>query len=245
MDGTGIKEILDRAQQPQVVAGALVLPNGWTKHDPSAIVEKGPQAGTLQVNTLAAIRDYLAANRDGLALEKIVVHVVSPRIVKILGPLDPRTRAREVFVEATCKDLADGFVGTLHQHEPFIIGLLTRFVGTAERAEVLKVIGTIKEQKVMSSNDDGISQEVVASAGRVLVDAVRVPNPVTLAPFRTFREVAQPDSLFLLRAQGGRDGGLPQVGLFEADGGTWMVDAIASVRAWLDVNLPDDIEVLA
>ena len=47
---------------------------------------------------------------------------------------------------------------------------------------------------------------------------VKVPNPVTLRPFRTFIEVEQPESKFIFRM---REGG--RCAIFEADGahGSW------------------------
>ena len=70
-----------------------------------------------------------------------------------------------------------------------------------------------------------------------------VPNPVTLAPFRTFRDVAQPASLFVLRVQGG--GETPNVALFEADGGAWRLAAIENIKKWLEENITGEVEVLA
>jgi len=64
-------------------------------------------------------------------------------------------------------------------------------------------------------------------------------------PFRTFREVLQPASPFVLRVQAGAQGGLPTVGLFEADGGAWRLSAVEGIRGWLAHELPDSIAVLA
>lgn len=59
---------------------------------------------------------------------------------------------------------------------------------------------------------------------------VRVPNPVILAPYRSFPEIAQVESRFVFRIRGGES---ITMGLFEADGGMWRVEAIARVRNWL------------
>jgi hypothetical protein len=39
---------------------------------------------------------------------------------------------------------------------------------------------------------------------------------------------------FLFRLKGGSENSVPQVALFEADGGKWKVDAINEVRRYLD-----------
>ena len=60
-------------------------------------------------------------------------------------------------------------------------------------------------------------------------------NPrVKLQPFRTFLEVAQPESEYLLRVdENGR------IGLFEADGGVWKLEAKRNVKEYLAVELDD------
>jgi hypothetical protein len=68
------------------------------------------------------------------------------------------------------------------------------------------------------------------------LNEIPIPNPVKLSPFRTFIEVEQPESLFVLR---GRKG--PQWALFEADGGLWKIKAIQNIKNWLEkkeLNVP-------
>lgn len=75
---------------------------------------------------------------------------------------------------------------------------------------------------------------MTARSGIARVEEISVPNPVFLAPFRTFREITQPLSPFVLRMKQGREGGLPTVALFEADGGKWKLDAIQFIRDYLE-----------
>ena len=60
---------------------------------------------------------------------------------------------------------------------------------------------------------------------------------LTLCPFRTFREVVQPESEFILRLD---DKG--RVGLFEADGGRWKMEAKANIAAYFEDALADEVE---
>src|SRR5437870_4623366 len=85
---------------------------------------------------------------------------------------------------------------------------------------------------------DGFSQTVTVKAGITRVEKAIVPNPVTLIPFRTFREVEQPSSSFILRLTGGEK---PKAALFEADGGQWKLEAIKNIKAFFDgkdLNIP-------
>lgn len=60
---------------------------------------------------------------------------------------------------------------------------------------------------------------------------------VKLKPYRTFSEVEQPESEFLVRLS---DGG--RVALYEADGGAWKLQARRNVADYLKENLADLIE---
>lgn len=59
---------------------------------------------------------------------------------------------------------------------------------------------------------------------------------VRLSPYRTFREIAQPESQFLLRIKTG-DNGAVQAALFEADGGAWRNEARLRIAAYLKEHI--------
>lgn len=245
MDGAAVKELAARFREPKEIGGFIVRPNDWSADDPTALVKAGPSAESLKVYSLGAIRDYIKANRDALPLASLVVHVVSPQVVRVLGPIQSRARNREGFIEATAHNLTDGFLGKFTAIEEFIVGLQTRFALSDDRTQVLRLLSNVKHETVKTSQDDGMTQVVQAKAGVVLQQEVPVPNPVTLTPYRTFREVTQPSSLFVLRVNSGRAGGLPEVGLFEADGGAWRLLAVEAIRDWLLHELADTVAVLA
>lgn len=245
MDGSAVEQIAGLARKPFELNGVFFRPDDWIAADPASLVQAGPAAKTLTVSTLGAVRDYLHANRDALSLDHIVVHVVSPASVHVLGPLDIRTRTRETFVAAVAADMTDGFIGKFTSLEDFLIGLQMRFVDVDDRKRVLAILSNVKHETVKTALDDGVTQVVQARAGVALVSDVAVPNPVLLTAYRTFRDVPQPSSAFVLRVNSGHAGGLPQVGLFEADGGAWRLWAIARVREWLAESLPTGVSVLA
>lgn len=246
MNGDAVKELAQRLRGPQEIGnGFLTAPNDWKLVDPFALIAPGPTADPLAVYSLGALREYVKVNRDTLDLGTLVVHVVSPQIVRLSGPLQARARNRESYVQATALNLTDGFLGKFMAIDDFIVGLLTRFADSNDRAAVLKLFGNVKHETVKTSQDDGVTQTVSAKTGVVLAADVAVPNPITLVPYRTFREVTQPSSLFVLRVNAGRPGGLPEVGIFEADGGAWRLTAVDRVRDWLTEALPDTVAVLA
>ena len=66
---------------------------------------------------------------------------------------------------------------------------------------------------------------------------VPVRSIVTLQPLRTFLEVEQPCSDFLLRV--GKNG---EITLPDADGGAWKLDAKRKIASWLAHALSTEIE---
>lgn len=245
MDGEAVKELASRFRGPVEIAGTLALPNDWKAVDPLAVIASGPMPEAMAVYSLGSVRDYIKANRDSLTITDLVVHVVSPQIVAVSSPLQARARSREKYIQATAINLTDGFLGKFMALEEFLIGLQVRFTDSEDRKRLLALLSNVKHETVKTALDDGVTQVVQARAGIALVSDVAVPNPVTLTPYRTFREVTQPSSLFVLRVNAGRAGGLPEIGLFEADGGAWRLTAIDRIRDWLKEALPTDVALLA
>lgn len=148
-------------------------------------------------------------------------------------------KKREQLIYAEAEDL---FAGTFRfnafvSNSAFMIAIQTLFhEGHNDWEKVTRVISTIKEERVTQSQDDGMAQQVTAKAGIAIVSEVEVPRVVTLKPFRTFREVEQPHSQFVLRLQA-KQGQMPEIALFEADGGKWKLDAIEAIKDYLDEKL--------
>src|SRR5262249_3289717 len=105
--------------------------------------------------------------------------------------------------------------------------LQTQFFPSQERDSALVLIASVRENTVRDSVDNGYAQQVTASAGVVLVGSQSVPNPIRLRPYRTFREIEQPDSLCKYRLETGDEA--LKCCLFEADGGAWKRDAVRMV----------------
>ena len=89
----------------------------------------------------------------------------------------------------------------------------------------------------VSSVDNGISQEVSVRTGAVLKEQKTVQPIVHLQPYRTFLEVEQPASDFLLRLD--KEG---RPALDEAGGGAWKLEAKRNIAAYLGEKLADLIE---
>ncbi|MBE7897278.1 hypothetical protein G7L40_00950 [Paenibacillus polymyxa] len=192
-----------------------------------------PVTSTLKVNTLSALVTYLMDNYD--KLEPVLVHVVSETDVRVLSAFN-RDKRRNVMLQASAV-LPDINFERYMDVESFNVQLQACFVENLDRAAVLKLVGNVKEESGNTYADDGVSQQVTAKSGVASLEKVTVPNPVKLKPYRTFIDIPQPECSFVFRLQSG-----PRAALFEADGGAWKLQAMASIKEHLYAELEDEIK---
>lgn len=117
--------------------------------------------------------------------------------------------------------------------ENMIICLKSRFAPTEDRDYLVQLLGNITDQQSVQTKDDGITQSATVKSGIQLVGEQRIKPIITLKPYRTFLEVEQPESDFLIRLKDGR------AALFEADGGAWEREAVKNVADKLRELLED------
>jgi len=196
-----------------------------------------PQVEPVKVNTLTGLVDLLKAKVEEFEPGGSLVHVENFDSVKVITRESDGWQRRDCLVHATLKNHGEGFhFGQKYGAEAFNIALQTLFVDRPTRAELLRLVGNLKSAELRTAEDDGVSQIATLRAGVHLAGEEKIPNPVSLCPWRTFREITQPESLFVFRLHGGDDG-LPSCSLLEADGGKWKLDAIQAVAKWLDTEL--------
>ncbi|PWU68296.1 hypothetical protein [Gracilibacillus dipsosauri] len=210
--------------------------NGQTYVTGDVRLLKEPLPAEIKVSTLSALVKYAKSVFDGE--EKFLIHIVSPTKVRLLSSLNLDAE-RSTWVESNAL-LPDIPYGRYLDMEEFNILLQSAFLDNDTRKILLKVVGNVKDEDVKNYGDDGVSQTVTAKTGVAQVADVVVPNPVELAPFRTFVDLDQPESDFVFRMRKGPSG--PTGALFEADGGMWRLEAIALIRNYLTENLAEEIE---
>lgn len=210
----------------------VVIDNAGQPH------EIGPKVYTanhaLKINTLSGFVNYVKANLDRVDY-KLIVHVKDEATVYLKGLLET-DGSRETLAVAQAivpEFYFDHFMNT----EEFNIALQSKFVLNDDRQILLQVVGNVSEENVKNTGDDGISQAVTINQGVASKADVKVPNPVVLAPYRTFLEVDQPESQFIFRMKDG-----PRGAIFEADGGAWRNQAIVNIREYLIEQLSEEIE---
>lgn len=208
-------------------------------------------ASPLAVHTLSAVRDYIESGADECAEDedsigrRFVIHVADYDRVYLYRELNS-DKARECLLEAELSAPMFPF-GRWLGVEEFIINMQTHFVPTEVRDTLVQLISTVTTENGVSLADDGMTQRVTARSGISLVKQVSVPNPVVMAPYRTFTEVEQPKSPFVFRIR--QTGDEVQAALFAADADAWKREAIANIRDWFEHHIPqelrEDIIILA
>ena len=101
---------------------------------------------------------------------------------------------------------------------------------------ILDLLSHMSFDQSVKSDDNGITQTVQVRKGVSFVENKAVRPIVTLAPYRTFQEVKQPESEFVFRVYDDRS-----ISLTAADGGMWKLAARDAVYRYLETALRDEI----
>lgn len=118
----------------------------------------------------------------------------------------------------------DGFRGI----EETMIELRSKYQYTDDIDYLLRLLGSITLEDKVKSDDNGLTQQVTVRKGIALTANETIKPIVKLKPYRTFYEVEQPESEFLVRVD--IDG---HIGFFEADGGMWKMTARRIIKDYL------------
>lgn len=200
-----------------------------------------PTIETLRTDNLSSIVNFIknAGDADLNYLDDTVqkiIHVEDTRKVNLYSSVCNEYMDRQKFMTAEWAGNKFPF-GQFMDAEKFNILLQTCFMETDDLKVIQQVVGNLRDEAVQNYGDDGVSQSVTIRTGIATVGQVRVPSPAKLRPYRTFLEVEQPASLFILRM---REGG--QCALFEADGGLWRETARQNIRNYFEFELAEMVE---
>ena len=179
-----------------------------------------------------------------------VVQLIRKEIDKVGGFVFVRVSgAKEILVSTTFQpDMSrcalyraqadvPGFRPGFRDREQAIIELRSLFIPGEGVSYLLDLVSRMSTEKGVTTTDNGVTQEVEVKKGIALKQKEDIRPRVALTPFRTFLEVEQPESEYLLRID--EDG---KIGLFEADGGVWKLEAKRNVKAYMEGALHDLIE---
>ena len=198
------------------------------------VVDKKPMPKCIELTGLDSICKMVRNEAEHVDL-KIFVQVKDYKSVSVFTELDEDED--RLYLYKCCADTPEVTMGYFMDYEKAIIELRSLYIPNAGTKYLLQLLGSISNESKVTTTDNGVTQKVEAKSGIALSSMVEIEPRVTLQPFRTFVEVAQPESEFLLRIN---DRG--QIGMFPADGGVWKLEATRNVAAYFEEKLHDMIE---
>lgn len=214
----------------------VVTIDGTVYTDKPLHLPEMPTIETLRTDNLSSIVNFIkhawdADLHDMDDTVQKIIHVEDAGKVNLYSSVCNECMDRQKFMTAEWAGNKFPF-GQFMDAEKFNILLQTCFMKTDDLKVIQQVVGNLRDEAVQNYGDDGVSQSVTIRTGIATVGQVRVPSPAKLRPYRTFLEVKQPASLFILRM---REGG--QCALFEADGGLWRETARQNIRNYFEYEL--------
>ncbi len=208
-----------------------------------SIIVDDPRHARIDVNSLSAIVTFIKDNREGFKKEDLFIHVRSPYEVRLFQKAGERNIRTFIMSAGLDNDVKPFPFERFMSTEEFIIGIMSRFEDMGERPDLVSIAGSLRSERSIQNDDDGATTRYEAKHGVVSLSNVKIPDVVELYPFRTFRQVEQPGSIFIFRYRADEDGSI-KVGLFEADGGAWKHVAMSSIEGYFKAALPE-VQVIA
>ena len=182
----------------------------------------------VKVQTLSGLTDIIEGERERYPQKLFVIvndHLNVNVLTTLLDDLE-----RDMPYAASTNPPGIRF-GDYYDIESFIITLRSKFVQTDEVDELVKLVMSVTSSEGITVSDDGITQKVAAQKGISMKEHVNTRPIVKLRPYRTFTEVAQPESAFLFRLSD--KNGTISAALYEADGGAWKREAMENIKEHL------------
>lgn len=239
-----IKRIEDSVTPQEVVI------NGVAASSRPVYPVEQPRCSTIETSTLQSISTYIAELKDEVAQKgggrRLFIHISGPGEVSVCVSVNDDRRREEPIRAAYIG--SDILFGRAMDQGTFITMLRSQFVPSDEREKLQKLAGSLVADSSVQLQDDGIAQTTVAKRGVSSFERVDTAGTFTLAPFRSFPEIEQPESEFIVRLhRRNEDGAVPLISLHEADNHAWRNEAIARIAAWLrkEGGVPAAFPILA
>lgn len=190
---------------------------------------------TLDLHSLDALVKLV---RTEAAKAEVPLYITIPDhlTVRCFGQPAPNARyLRQVYYEAHATDVPGWGEQVQLGFEEAQIAMRTRFQETPDTIYALKLLSDICCGAKVVYNDNGIATTVTTQKGVALQSNEQIRPIITLKPYRTFQEVEQPESIFLIRVN---ERGIT---FTEADGGMWKLKARQTVKAFLEEQLAEEV----
>ena len=200
------------------------------------IEEEKKRPFCFELNSLKAIAEIIKTEVKMQRALPLIVNISKHDCVKVFTTYDDDYE-RDYLYQAAASTPDIGCINRFEDHESAMIMFRSLFKETPDLEYVLSLLSKINDDSSVSSSDNGLTQTIEAKKGISLLEKVHVKSRVSLKPYRTFLEIEQPESEFLLRvSEGGK------IALFEADGGMWKIHAKRNIEEYFMFELADLIK---
>ena len=225
-----VTELAKAAEKPNITE---IGDRAYTDKELKAVRE--PRPDTIAVSSLTGFVNLVSARVEKFDPESVIIHIVDHATVELKSTISDRWGRRQVFVTAELPDVSGFKVDHYHDPASLVGALHVHFMQSDDVTYLLRVASTI--EKVKTNDEVTATQAVALRTTSAQVEVIDLKPRLGLAPFRTFRDVEQPTSDFLLRVK--QEGKIPLLALFEADGGKWKLEAIAKIQSFLAYSISE------
>lgn len=189
---------------------------------------------SIDVNSLDSLVKLI--NEEGVVsgVGKLFVRVSSHKDVEVFSSYSDRYERSYLYRAES--DSPRVRVDYYEDYEKTMVLLRSAFIPNEGTAYLLDMLSRISNEESVQSSDNGMTQTVEVRKGIALQAKETVKSRVKLIPYRTFLEVEQPESEFLVRLN--KDG---EIAFFEADGGMWKLNAKDKIASYLESALEQHI----
>lgn len=208
-----------------------------------------PGIDAIRINSLLGFCNYINHNFDKTdPLKNCMVVVNDINHVTLVSSVYGNQRNRDVWISACIDEHMDTFpFDHFMAQEDFAIRFRSSFVEKDgdDTQYVLSYANKLTGGTQLETEDDGVTQKVNVKRGisGQLSEKQDVKPIVRLSPYRTFREIEQPQSEFLFRVRLD-ESNVPTIALFEADGGAWRNEAKNRIAEYVS-KMCDGIKIIA
>ena len=191
---------------------------------------------TLELNSLDALVKMVKT--EAVKMES-PLYITIPTHQKVICYGQPRKNERylrQLYYEANATDVPGWEEKVSMDFEEAQVAMRTRFQNTEDVLYLQKLLSEISMGSKVTRNDNGVATTIVARKGIDLQEQATIRPILTLRPYRTFQEVDQPESTFLIRVD---ERAIRFIG---ADGGMWKLKARQTIKEFLETNLSAEVE---
>jgi len=186
-----------------------------------------------KIKTLSGVVDYVNQNPDDLKDIRIVIEDFN-KVKVYSGLTNEKSRPLVLRSIAESVDLSRN-VNTKMDAELFNAFIQTHFIQDKSTQDIFSITGNLETESGLKTEDDGISQNVVVKTSVISKEKISIKNPIMLRPYRTFPEIEQPQSAYVLRIYQGNNAELKTT-----ENHIWINEAVKSIKVYLKENIKEE-----